>query len=71
MRWTQLDAPEGPLYVDLSHVSAIGPAIRDKDLTGQTVTLRAIYLTGGQCVVIYDTATNMECLFELKGATVA
>lgn len=67
MRWVQLDAPEGALYVDLAGLCAIGPAIRDKDLTGNTVTLRALYLLGGQCVVIFDNAENMSRLFQTSG----
>ena len=67
MRWMQLEAPEGALYVDLSQISAIGPAIRDKDLTGQLVTMRAVYLVGGQCLAIFDTADNMSKLFESSG----
>lgn len=64
MRWVQLESPEGPFYVDLAHVSAIGPSIRDKDLTGAIVNLRLLYLAGGQGIAIFDSAENMSTLFE-------
>ncbi len=63
MRFVQLSCPEGVCYVDLADVSAIGPTAREA-VGERTVALRALYLHGGQLLVIYDTAENLHTLFE-------
>lgn len=59
MRWTELESPDGGLYVDLSAVCAIGPSLREG-----SKQMRAIYLMGGQCVVVMDTPENLAALFQ-------
>lgn len=56
MRWTVFDSPDGPLYIDTTTLCAIGPSIRDEQTTRQ---MRALYVMGGQCLVIEDTPENM------------
>lgn len=66
MKWTELQAPEGVAYVDLSAIDAIGPSMSDS-LGGQTRQMRLLYMRGGQAIVILDTAANMHAIFDVKG----
>lgn len=66
MRFVQLACPEGALYVDVATVDAIGPAMTDS-VGGRTITMRLLYLRGGQGVAILDTPDNMEKLFQTNG----
>lgn len=63
MRWTQLECPEGALYVDLTTIDAIGPAMTD-NIGGREIRMRLLYLRGGQGMAILDTQENMDKLFQ-------
>jgi len=66
MRWTQLTSSTGAVYVDLAAIDAVGPAITET-ISGKTLTMRALYLRGGQLVEILDTTENLAMVFETKG----
>lgn len=68
MKFVQLICPEGAAYVEIADVSAIGPMMRDKDRQGDPVELRMLYLRGGQVLVVFDSAENMQKLFDFNGA---
>lgn len=68
MRWVQLVSPEGAVYIDVATVDAIGPPMTDS-VGGRTMTMRALYLRGGQLVAILDTPDNMEKLFQTHGVS--
>lgn len=65
-KWLALECPEGTAYVQLSHVAAIGPMMRDT-IGGQTRDLRLLYLAGGQGLAILDTPENMAKLMQAQG----
>ena len=65
-RWTLVQCPEGPAYVDLHYVAAIGPLISDT-LGGITREMRLLYLSGGQSLVIVECAENLQALFDTQG----
>lgn len=66
MKWSELQAPEGVVYVDLATIDAIGPSMSDT-LAGTTRQMRLLYMRGGQGIAILDTTANMQAIFELKG----
>lgn len=61
MRFVQLVCPEGALYVDVNAVDGVGPSMTDT-IGGRSITMRLIYLRGGQGMAILDTPDNLQKL---------
>ena len=68
-RLVSVDGPEGPIYLSLAHVIAIGPAHSVSPATrtpfGQTDQARDLYCVGGYVFRVWDSPTLLEHLLSL------